>query len=126
MKLIGWVAAGGAAGAVMRYLVMMAAAHLWGVTFPWGTLTVNVLGSFILGALVEAMALTWSASEGVRAFLVIGMLSAFTTFSAFSLDVVTLYERGEWGLAAGYVLASVILSVVALFAGLAVARVALS
>ncbi len=126
MKLIGWVAAGGAAGAAMRYLVMIAAAHLWGITFPWGTLTVNVVGSFILGALVEVMALTWSVSEGVRAFLVVGMLGAFTTFSTFSLDVVTLYERGEWGLAIAYVLASVILSVAALFAGLALARAALS
>lgn len=126
MKLIGWVAAGGAAGAAMRYLVMIAAAHLWGITFPWGTLTVNVLGSFILGVLVEAMALTWSVSEGVRAFLVVGVLGAFTTFSTFSLDVVTLYEKGEWGFAAAYVLASVILSVLALFAGLALARAALS
>ena len=126
MKLIGWVAAGGAAGAAMRYLVMIAAAHLWGISFPWGTLTVNVLGSFILGVLVEAMALTWSVSEGVRAFLVVGVLGAFTTFSTFSLDVVTLYEKGEWGFAAAYVLASVILSVLALFAGLALARAALS
>jgi CrcB protein len=126
MKLIGWVAAGGAAGATMRYLVMIAASHLWGITFPWGTLTVNVLGSLILGVLVEAMALTWSVSEGVRAFLVIGVLGAFTTFSTFSLDVVTLYEKGEWGFAAAYVLASVILSVLALFAGLALARAALS
>jgi fluoride exporter len=126
MKLIGWVAAGGAAGAAMRYLVMIAASHLWGITFPWGTLTVNVLGSLILGVLVEAMALTWSVSEGVRAFLVIGVLGAFTTFSTFSLDVVTLYEKGEWGFAAAYVLASVILSVLALFAGLALARAALS
>jgi CrcB protein len=113
-------------GAAMRYLVMIAASHLWGITFPWGTLTVNVLGSLILGVLVEAMALTWSVSEGVRAFLVIGVLGAFTTFSTFSLDVVTLYEKGEWGFAAAYVLASVILSVLALFAGLALARAALS
>ncbi len=126
MKLIAWIAAGGAVGAVARYGVVVAAAHLWGAAFPWGTLTVNVVGSFILGALVEVMALIWSPSEGMRAFLVIGMLGAFTTFSTFSLDVVSLYQRGAMAAAAGYVLASVVLSVVALFAGLAVARAVLS
>ncbi len=126
MKLIAWIAAGGAVGAVARYAVVVAAGHLWGAAFPWGTLTVNVLGSFILGALVEVMALVWSPTEGMRAFLVIGMLGAFTTFSTFSLDVVSLYQRGAMMAAAGYVLASIVLSVAALFAGLAVARAVLS
>lgn len=122
MKLIGWIAAGGAVGAVARYLVVVAAAQLWGIAFPWGTLAVNVAGSFILGLLAETLALAWSVSEGVRAFLVVGMLGAFTTFSAFSLDVVTLYQRGEMVAAAAYVVASVVLAVAALFAGLAAAR----
>lgn len=126
MKLVGWIAAGGAVGAVARYFVMIMAARLWGAAFPWGTLTVNVVGSFILGVLVELFALAWSAPEGVRAFLVIGVLGAFTTFSTFSLDVVTLYERGAMVAAASYVIGSLVLSVAALFAGLALARVALS
>lgn len=126
MKLVGWIAAGGAVGAVARYVVMVVVAHLWGTAFPWGTLTVNVVGSFILGLLVEGFALVWSAPEGVRAFLVVGMLGAFTTFSTFSLDVVTLYERGAFAAAGAYVLASLALSVGALFAGLALGRVALS
>lgn len=126
MRLIGWIAAGGAVGALARYGVMVLAAQLWGGAFPWGTLTVNVVGSFILGVLIEAFALVWSAGEGVRAFLVVGMLGAFTTFSTFSLDVVTLYERGAMAAAAAYVLASVILSVLAVFAALALARAVLT
>ncbi len=126
MKLIGWIAAGGAVGATARYLVMVAVAQIWGAAFPWGTLTVNVVGSFILGALVEAFALVWSVGEGPRAFLVVGMLGAFTTFSTFSLDVVTLYERGALLAAAGYIIISVLLSVAALFAGLALARAVLA
>lgn len=122
MKLIGWIAAGGAIGAVARYLVVIAAAQLWGVSFPWGTVIVNVVGSFILGVLVETMALFWSVGESMRAFLVVGMLGAFTTFSAFSLDVVVLYQRGDLAVAMAYVLASVVLSVLALFAGLALVR----
>jgi CrcB protein len=126
VKLIGWIAAGGAVGAVARYVVMVGVARLWGSAFPWGTLTVNVVGSFILGALVEILALVWSPGEGVRALLVVGMLGAFTTFSTFSLDVVTLYERGALAAAAAYIIASVVLSVAALFAGLWVVRTALS
>jgi CrcB protein len=126
VKLIGWIAAGGAVGAVARYMVMVGVARLWGSAFPWGTLTVNVVGSFVLGALIEILALVWSPGEGVRALLVVGMLGAFTTFSTFSLDVVTLYERGALAAAAAYVIASVVLSVAALFAGLWVVRTALS
>jgi CrcB protein len=126
VKLIGWIAAGGAVGAVARYAVMIVAAQLWGAAFPWGTLTVNVVGSFILGALVEIFALVWSPGEGVRAFLVVGMLGAFTTFSTFSLDVVTLYERGALAATAAYIIASIVFSVGALFAGLWVVRTALS
>ncbi|MGE0650962.1 MAG: fluoride efflux transporter CrcB [Alphaproteobacteria bacterium] len=126
MKLIGWIAAGGAVGAVARYGVMILAAQLWGSAFPWGTLTVNVVGSFILGALVEIFALVWSPGEGVRAFLVVGMLGAFTTFSTFSLDVATLYERGALVTTAAYIIVSITLSIAALFAGLWVVRTALA
>lgn len=121
-----WVAAGGAVGAVARYLVMGGVARLWGASFPWGTLTVNVVGSLVLGILVELLALKWSAAEGMRAFLVIGVLGAYTTFSTFSLDVAVLYERGALAAAAAYIIASVVLSVAAMFAGLALARAALA
>ena len=116
------VAAGGAVGAVARYLVMTATGALLGSGFPWATLAVNVAGSFILGALVEAMALSWSVGMELRAFLVVGVLGAFTTFSTFSLDVAVLYERGAFAAIAAYIAASVILSVGGLFLGLALVR----
>ncbi len=119
------VAAGGAIGASARYLMMSQIGHWLGMAFPYGTLAVNALGSFALGALIEVMALVWSPSQALRAFLVVGVLGAFTTFSTFSLDVIYLVERHQVGLAGTYVLASVALSVVGLFVGLHVARAAL-
>ena len=116
------VAAGGAAGAVGRYLVYILAAAVLGHGFPFGTLAVNIVGSFIMGILIEGMALAWSISETQRLFLVVGVLGAFTTFSTFSLDVAVLHERGQPILVMTYVLTSVIGSVGALFAGLALMR----
>ena len=117
-----WVAAGGAIGASGRYLVNIAAGRLAGTGFPWGTLTVNILGSFIMGALVTAMALKVNVSQEMRAFLTTGVLGGFTTFSAFSLDFALLVERGDWPHAIIYALASVGLSLIAIFAGLWLAR----
>ncbi|MEZ5667007.1 MAG: fluoride efflux transporter CrcB [Alphaproteobacteria bacterium] len=116
------VAAGGAAGAVARYLTMSAVGALVGVGFPYGTLTVNVVGSFVLGVLVELGAQIWSPAPELRAMLVVGFLGAFTTFSTFSLDVIVLIERKTYGPAAAYVAASVVLSVAALFAGMRLMR----
>ena len=120
------VAAGGAIGAVARYLVMIGTSRLFGPGFPWGTVTVNVLGSFILACLIEALALRWSVSLEIRAFLAIGLLGAFTTFSTFSMDTYALYAKGNLPAAAGYVIASVVLSIAAFFLGLAVARLLLA
>ena len=122
MKTVLAVALGGALGAVARYRVNVISVHYFGADFPFGTLIVNVVGSFIMGVLVETMALVWAVSTETRAFLLVGILGAFTTFSAFSLDFAVLYERGKWTLSAVYVSASVILSVSALFAGLHVMR----
>jgi len=126
MKLILAVAAGGAVGAVARYVTMSAVGMLAGTGFPWSTLAVNVIGSFILGLLVESMAQFWSPWEALRAFMVVGVLGAFTTFSTFSLDVAVLYERGEFAAIAAYLIASFVLSVGALFTGLALMRAAFS
>ena len=112
------VAGGGALGAVARYLVYVAAGHLLGAGFPFGTLIVNIAGSFVMGALAEIMALVWSASNEARLFLAVGFLGAFTTFSTFSLDFVVLYERGRLLLCALYVGVSVVGSIGALFAGM--------
>ncbi len=122
MKELLTVAAGGAFGAVARYLVYVLAGRLLGSGFPFGTLIVNVVGSFCMGVLVEGLALAWTISPETRLFLAVGILGAFTTFSTFSLDVAVLYERGRMGLVAVYILASFICSVGAHFAGLYVMR----
>jgi CrcB protein len=104
------VAAGGAAGSVLRYLASMAGLALFGAGFPWGTLAVNVIGSAAIGALVAA------GLEGQARFLLItGLLGGFTTFSAFSIETVALWERSP-GLALLYVAASVVLGVAACMA----------
>ena len=119
------VAAGGALGAVGRYLVTTGAVALLGGGFPYGTLFVNVAGSFILGVLVETMALVWSPSHEVKVFLVAGFLGAFTTFSAFSLDVVNEFERSSGALAVLHIVVSVACPVLALVAGLRLTRLVL-
>ena len=116
------VAAGGALGAAGRYLVASQALRLLGPGFPWGTLTVNVLGSFVMGVLIELMAQKINVSPEMRAFLTVGILGGFTTFSAYSLDVALLIEKNAFGSAALYAIGSVIFSVGALFAGLAAVR----
>jgi len=122
ISTIGAVAAGGAIGAVLRHGVNVASAHLWGVDFPWGTLSVNVAGSFVMGLLIAIFAYFWQPPQEVKLFLVTGFLGAFTTFSAFSLDVSVLWERGAVLATGGYVLASVILSIAALFAAMFLVR----
>ena len=115
-------AAGGAVGASLRYLTGIAALRLLGPNFPWGTLIVNVAGSFVMGLFIAALARMSSGGETLRVFVATGLLGGFTTFSAFSLDFATLYERGQLAVAAGYVLVSVMASIVALFAGLWLVR----
>jgi len=122
MKLLVAIAAGGAVGALGRHFVNVLALAWFGTAFPWGTITVNIVGSFLMGVLVEVSALAWSPGPALRAMLAVGMLGAFTTFSTFSLETALLYERGQLGLSALYVLLSVALSVGGLFAGLALIR----
>ena len=116
------VAAGGALGSTCRHLVGVAALRLLGAGFPWGTLAVNVAGSFAMGVLVELLALKLQASQELRLFLATGFLGGFTTLSAFSLDTVVLWERGQPALAAAYVVATVAVSLAALVAGLSLVR----
>lgn len=126
MKTLIFVALGGALGASCRYGVGVAATHLGSGQFPWGTFTVNIAGSFILGVLAAAMTFSWSPSPELRAFLVVGLLGGFTTFSAFSLDAVLLIERDRLGLAAVYLMGTVAISVAGLFAGLKLTRMILT
>lgn len=117
------VAAGGAIGAGARYLTGIGVGRLLGLDgFPYATLIVNVSGCFIMGLLIGAMALFWSIGNDLRAFLTVGILGGFTTFSAFSADVLLLMERHDYSGAAIYVAASVGLSLAAVFFGVAIPR----
>ena len=113
---------GGGLGAALRHGVNVLAARLLGTHYPYGTLTVNVVGSLLMGLLVAYLAFKGDASQHWRLFMATGVLGGFTTFSAFSLDVAVLYERGAVGPALGYVLISVGVSILALFAGLYLVR----
>jgi fluoride exporter len=116
------VAAGGAIGAGLRHLANLAALRLFGPNFPWGTMGINILGSLAMGIFIEMLMRRVGTSNELRLFVATGILGGFTTFSAFSLDFVVLYERGAMGQALVYALASVILSILAVFAGLWLVR----
>lgn len=122
MRLFMLAVAGGALGSGARYLVNVGAARFLGVAFPWATLIVNIAGSFAMGLLVEYVILRHNGSAELRTFLATGILGGFTTFSAFSLDVATLADRGDLALAAIYIAVSVAISIAALYAGVALAR----
>jgi CrcB protein len=110
---------GGGIGAGLRHLVNMVAVRLFGSGFPAGTLAINVAGSLLMGLVAGYFALrAQGGGDSLRLFLTTGCLGGFTTFSAFSLDTVILWERGQAGPAAVYVLASVALSLAGLVAGL--------
>jgi len=113
---------GAGIGGALRHGVNVGAARLFGYGFPFGTLIVNVAGSFLMGLLAGFFAFRPGLDQHMRLFLTTGILGGFTTFSAFSLDTALLIERHSFGLAAGYAAGSVIASVTALFFGLALFR----
>ena len=113
---------GAGIGGALRHGVNVGAARLWGVGFPFGTLIVNIVGSFAMGLLAGYFAFRPGVPQHVRLFLTTGMLGGFTTFSAFSLDSALLIERHAYGAAAGYVVGSVAASAAALFLGMSLFR----
>ncbi|CAN7338291.1 fluoride efflux transporter CrcB [Rhizobium sp. LjRoot258] len=113
---------GAGIGGAVRHGANQLAAHLFGMGFPYGTLAVNVTGSFLMGVLAEYFAIRGGFSQELRLFLTTGMLGGFTTFSTFSLDSISLWERGQWGAGAAYVAFSLLLSLGGLCAGLAIVR----
>src|SRR5438477_13214155 len=113
---------GGGLGAALRHGVNILAARVWGIQFPFGTLSVNVMGCVLMGVFAAYFAFKGDAPQHWRLFLTTGILGGFTTFSAFSLDAALLFERHAYGLAAGYAVGSVAASVSALFFGLALFR----
>lgn len=123
MNLILAIAGGGAAGAVLRHFFNNALTAWLGGGFPWGIFAANVLGSFIMGVLVSFFAQAWDPPQEIRAFLTVGLLGAFTTFSAFSLDAVMLVERGAWVSASFYTAGSVFFAIAGLYAGMAAVRI---
>jgi CrcB protein len=115
---------GGAFGSGARYLTGVAMLRLFGPTYPFGTLTVNLVGGLLMGLLVGVLARLSVPGENWRLLLAVGGLGGYTTFSSFSLDVVNMLQRGDLATALGYILISVVGSIIALFAGLALVRVA--
>ncbi len=108
------VGVGGALGAVARFGVNHGAVHIFGHGFPWATMIVNIIGSFLMGIMIAKFSTMDHVSNEVKSLITTGFLGAFTTFSTFSLDFVTLWERGEMIQAFGYMLISVIASISAL------------
>jgi CrcB protein len=113
---------GGGLGATLRHAVNVACARAFGTHFPYGTFLINISGSLVMGLIAGYLAFRGDAAQAWRLLIMTGILGGYTTFSAFSLDSMLLYERGEWGLAAFYVIGSVVLAILGLFAGLAVMR----
>ena len=113
---------GAGLGGAMRHGVNLAAVRALGYGFPFGTLIVNVLGSFLIGLLAGYFAFRTGIDQHLRLFLTTGVLGGFTTFSAFSLDAALLFERHDYWLGAAYVAASVGVSLLALLVGLAIYR----
>jgi fluoride exporter len=123
MEKVLMVAAGGALGAVARYGVGVQALRLWGSGWPFGTFIANILGGILMGTLAGFLAHRGGADqERLRLLLGVGVLGGFTTFSAFSLEAALMIERRAYGQAFAYATASVLLSISALFVGLAFAR----
>jgi fluoride exporter len=122
MRLVLLAAFGGAAGSVARYLAVSAGTRMFGTAFPWGTFGVNVAGSFAIGAIMAGITFWLGGSSEWRVLLVTGFLGGFTTFSAFSFELMQLVERQAFVAAALYAGGSVALSLLACFAGFALIK----
>ena len=120
------VCAGGALGSGARYLVGTWTGAAWGTAFPWGTLTVNLVGSFLIGVVMYLGLQVGAIGPDLRIFLAVGVLGGFTTYSSFNHETLALAQRGQWGLATAYVAATVLGAWVAGLAGLLLARLASS
>lgn len=119
MKAYAWIALGSALGGMARYWCSGFVAARFGETFPWGTVLVNVLGSFLIGLVAALTAPDGRLLVGAHArqFIMLGVLGGFTTFSSFSLQTLNLLHAGEWGRALANVGASVVLCLVAVWLG---------
>lgn len=126
MQLIFAIAAGGALGAVARHYTSNAVAGALGHGgFPYGTFAVNIIGSLLMGLVISAFAVKFEASQEMRAFLTVGLLGGFTTFSTFSMEGALLIQRGDWQSAALYMGGSLVFGLMFLFAGMWLGKVIL-
>lgn len=125
MQMLIAIAAGGALGALARHYVAGTVMRATGYGFPYGTFTVNMLGSLLMGVMITAFALKFETSQELRGFLTVGLLGSFTTFSTFSLEGALLIQRGDWYSAALYTAGSLVLGVSCLFAGMWLGKILL-
>jgi fluoride exporter len=119
-----WIAIGSALGGMARHWCTMVATEWFGTRFPWGTLGINILGSFVIGLFFALTGPEGRFDEtplNARLFVMTGICGGYTTFSAFSLQTLTLFQDGAWGRGGAYILASVVLCLVAVWAGYALA-----
>lgn len=123
MRMVLAIGLGGALGAVSRHFMAGWISRLTGHGFPWGIMIVNILGSFLMGLLITYLSHHFDTTPELRAFIAVGVLGGFTTFSTFSLETALLIERGQLAEAAGYVTGSVVLAIGGLFAGLWLGRI---
>jgi CrcB protein len=114
-----WIAAGSALGGMARHFFTDLGVRWFGAAFPWGTLFVNVLGSFVIGLFLALTVKEWDVSANMKLFVMTGFCGGYTTFSAFSLQTLNLVQAGEWLRAAAYILGSVVLCLAAVWAGYA-------
>lgn len=115
LTMMGLIALGGAIGSLLRFFVMSAIGHIYPSNFPFGTLSINIIGSIVMGAAITIFAHSASVPQHIQAFLTIGILGGFTTFSTFALDIATLYQRDTLLSIATYAIVSVLGSVLGLF-----------
>ena len=117
------IAVGGAFGAISRFWITTNVDKLYPATYPWGTFIVNLIGCFFIGLLFVLFSEKLLLADNVRSLLVVGFLGAMTTFSTFSLDALLLIEQGQYGIAFSYLLGSVVVCLIATFAGINIARI---
>ena len=120
-----YIALGGGVGSFLRHIISSIIARNLGTHFPFGTLSVNIIGSFAMGVIIEYFSRTLPHSNELRAFLTVGLLGGFTTFSAFSLDAISMFDRGSSAMAIAYIVASVMLSIFAVFLGMSLVKFAM-
>lgn len=122
MMILLWISLGGALGSVLRYVIHTRIDQLYGASFPLGILTINIIGSFLMGALAWVFSSQIHWSEAYRAAVLVGLLGGFTTFSTFSNNTLQLFMRGEYVTAGLNIVLSVVLCIIAAGAGLYLAK----